>query len=156
MSDYYETLGSLLRDRLGTDDDPFEQALEGRNGKYRSAGNKLERRVCNKKEYNDSETEQKAEPVRIPVPDALREDFAVLHVLPGVPLDYCKKAWKHLLKKYHPDLIAGGISQQEAQKNVPQGIVQEDFAAIIRRINRSYKRIEVWFLTGKIRDYDAL
>ena len=67
-----------------------------------------------------------------------------------------KKAWKHLLKKYHPDLIAGGISQQEAQKNVPQGIVQEDFAAIIRRINRSYKRIEVWFLTGKIRDYDAL
>ena len=154
MSDYYETLGSLLRDRLGTDDDPFEQAIEGRQGKYRSAGNKIERRVPKKRTYK--EPERKVEPIRVPVPDALTEDFAVLQVLPGVPLDYCKKAWKHLLKKYHPDLIAGGISQQEAQKNVPQGIVQEDFAAIIRRINRSYKRIEVWFLTGKIRDYDAL
>ena len=45
MSDYYETLGSLLRDRLGTDEDPFEQAVEGRQGRYRSAGNKIERRV---------------------------------------------------------------------------------------------------------------
>lgn len=48
MSDYYETLGSLLRDRLGTDDDPFEQAVEERQGKYRSAGNKIERRVPKK------------------------------------------------------------------------------------------------------------
>ena len=134
MSDYYETLGSLLRDRLGTDDDPFEQAIEGRQGKYRSAGNKIERRIPKKRTYK--EPEQKTEPIR------------VLQVLPGVPLDYCKKAWKHLLKKYHPDVIAEETSQQET--------AQQKAAAVVRRINRSYKRIEIWFLTGKVRDYDTL
>ena len=88
MADYYETLGSLLRDRLGTDDDPFKQAVEEREGKYRSAGNKIERRVPKKRTYKESE--QKKEPIRVPVPAALTEDFAVLQVLPGVPLDYCK------------------------------------------------------------------
>ena len=146
MSDYYETLGSLLRDRLGTDDDPFEQAVEGRQGKYRSAGNKIERRIPKKRTYK--EPEQKTEPIRVPVPAALVEDFAVLQVLPGVPLDYCKKAWKHLLKKYHPDVIAEETSQQET--------AQQKAAAVVRRINRSYKRIEIWFLTGKVRDYDTL
>ena len=141
MSDYYETLGSLLRDRLGTDEDPFEQAVEGRQGRYRSAGNKIERRVPKKRTYK--EPEQKVEPIRVPVPDALTEDFAVLQVLPGVPLDYCKKAWKHLLKKYHPDVIAKESAQQQA-------------ASIVRRINRSYKRIEIWFSTGKVQDYDSL
>ena len=140
MSDYYETLGSLLRDRLGTDDDPFEQAVEGRQGKYRCAGNKIERRVPKKGTYK--EPEQKVEPIRVPVPDALTEDFAVLQVLPGVPLDYCK-AWKHLLKKYHPDVITEASAQQQA-------------ASIVRRINRSYKRIEIWFSTGKVQDYDSL
>ena len=84
----------------------------------------------------------------MPVPAALVEDFAVLQVLPGVPLDYCKKAWKHLLKKYHPDVIAEETSQQET--------AQQKAAAVVRRINRSYKRIEIWFLTGKVRDYDTL
>ena len=55
MPDYYETLGSLLRDRLGTDEDPFEKAVETRQGKYRSAGNKLERRAPPKKIYNAAE-----------------------------------------------------------------------------------------------------
>ena len=141
MSDYYETLGSLLRDRLGTDDDPFEQAVGGRQGKYRCAGNKIERRVPKKGTYK--EPEQKVEPIRVPVPDALTEDFAVLQVLPGVPLDYCKEAWKHLLKKYHPDVITEASAQQQA-------------ASIVRRINRSYKRIEIWFSTGKVQDYDSL
>ncbi|MEL3906470.1 MAG: J domain-containing protein [Treponema sp.] len=132
-ADYYDTIGSILRDRLGTDADPFEQAVEGRQGRYRSAGNKIERRVPKQQTY------KAPEPVRVPVPEALVEDFAVLQVLPGVPLEYCKQAWKHLLKKYHPDFITDKSRLPEC-------------SAIIRRINRSYKRIEAWFLTGKIRD----
>jgi len=143
MSDYYETLGSLLRDRLGTDDDPFEQAVVERQGRYRSAGNKIERRAPQKRIYKEPKPVEEAEPIRVPVPAGLAEDFAVLHVLPGVPLDDCKKAWKRLLKRYHPDFMRDETAQQEA-------------AAIIRRINRSYKRIEIWFLTGKVQDYDAL
>ena len=141
MADYYETLGSLLRDRLGTDDDPFKQAVEEREGKYRSAGNKIERRVPKKRTYKESE--QKKEPIRVPVPAALTEDFAVLQVLPGVPLDYCKKACKHLLKKYHHD----GITDES---------VRQQAASIVRRLNRSYRRIEIWFSTGKVQDYDSL
>ena len=153
MSDYYETIGSLLRDRLGTDDDPFERAVEERQGKYRSAGNKIERRVPKKRIYKEAEPAVKTEPVRVPVPAVLTEDFAVLHVLPGVPLDYCKKAWKQLLKQYHPDHITADAALQD---DLQQESAQEKAAAIVRRINRSYKRIEVWFLTGKVRDYDSL
>ena len=157
MPDYYETLGSLLRDRLGTDEDPFEKAVETRQGKYRSAGNKLERRAPPKQQYDVDEPEKKAEPVRVPVPPALIEDFAVLHVLPGVPLDYCKKAWKQLLKRYHPDFIAGATAQQNtALHHDHQSLAQEEAASIVRRINRSYKRIEIWFSTGKIQEYDVL
>lgn len=136
-ADYYDTIGSILRDRLGTDADPFEQAVESRQGRYRSAGNKIERRVPKERTYKEPE------PKRVSVPQALLEDFAILQVLPGMPLVYCKQAWKHLLKKYHPDLMPDEAKQHEA-------------AAIIRRINRSYKRIEIWFLTGKVQDYDAL
>lgn len=154
MHDYYETLGSLLRDRLGTDDDPFVRATEERQGKYRAAGNKIERRVP--RQFSAAAEKQK-EPVRVPVPAALAEDFAVLHVLPGMPLSYCKKAWKLLLKKYHPDLMRDDFVLHTAsnQSNL-QERTSEEAAAIVRRINQSYKRIEIWFSTGKVRDYSTL
>jgi len=47
------------------------------------------------------------------------------------------------LKKYHPDVIAEESARQQA-------------ASIVRRINRSYKRIEIWFSTGKVQGYDSL
>lgn len=157
MHDYYETLGSLLRDRLGTDDDPFVQATEERQGKYRAAGNKIERRVPRQLSAAADEQEKQEEPVRVPVPAALAEDFAVLHVLPGMPLSYCKKAWKLLLKKYHPDLMRDDSVLHTApnQSNL-QERTSEEAAAIVRRINQSYKRIEIWFSTGKVRDYSTL
>ena len=151
MQDYYETLGSLLRDRLGTDEDPFVLAAEERQGKYRAAGNKIERRVPRRNNNPDAEQKVQPEPVRVPVPAALTEDFAVLRVLPGVPLEYCKKAWKQLLKKYHPDLISDDQTSPYIQDDdTAQDKARQEAAAIVRRINRSYKRIEVWFSTGKI------
>ncbi|MGP1594064.1 MAG: J domain-containing protein [Treponema sp.] len=132
MHDYYDTLGCILRDRLDTDDDPFLQALEKKQGKYRTAANKIERRIPTEVSHTD-------EPVRVPVPDNLIEDFAVLQLLPGMPLDYCKQSWKRLLKKYHPDIAAERHTESEA-------------ADIVRRITRSYRRIESWFNTGKIAD----
>ena len=132
MHDYYDTLGSILRDRLDTDDDPFLQALEKRQGRYRTAANKMERRIPGDIPHTD-------ELVRVPVPDNLIEDFAVLQMLPGMPLDYCKQSWKRLLKKYHPDI------------NLDQHTATES-ADIVRRLTRSYRRIESWFTTGKIAD----
>lgn len=131
MSDYYDTLGRILRDRLGTDDDPFDQALHGRQGKYRNAANKIGKRSP----QIEPVFEEASEPVRVPIPPALAEDFAVLHLLPGMPLADCKQSWKRLLKKYHPDL-----------NERPQ----EEADSIVRRLNRSYRRIESWFQTGSI------
>ncbi|AGT43404.1 J domain-containing protein [Treponema pedis] len=124
---YYDEMGSILRDALTSDEDPFEAALRPK-GKYRKTASRMERRPPPK-----INTEKK----RIPVPPELIEDFAVLNVLPGVPLEDCKKAWKHLIKKHHPD-----IAQKTDNKF--------DTNEIICRINNAYRKIEVWFTTGKI------
>ena len=138
MSDYYDTLGTILRDKLGTGEDPFAHTGERRQKNYRPEAHKKERRTPFRQEVDPN-----TEPIRVPTPAALAEDFAVLHVLPGMPLDDCKRAWKQLLKKYHPDFIPDTEEQQKA-------------ASVVRRINRSYKRIETWFSTGKVQDYDTL
>ncbi len=124
---YYNNIGNLLRDALTSDEDPFEAALQNK-GKYRKTVSRMERRPPPK-----INTEKK----RVPVPPELTEDFAVLNVLPGVPLEDCKKAWKHLIKKYHPDVVKTMNEQFNANE-------------IICRINNAYRKIEVWFTTGKI------
>ena len=128
MSDnYYGTLGNILKDALTSDEDPFD-TLHKQSGKYRTIGGRMERKPP---PLINTETK------RVPVPPELVEDFAVLNVLPGVPLEDCKKAWKHLIKKHHPDLAAHGNTQIDPND-------------VIRRINNSYKKIEAWFKTGVI------
>ncbi len=127
---YYDKIGSVLRDALSSDEDPFEANTKNK-GRYRKIGGRMERRpppIINK------------EIERVPVPPELVEDFAILNVLPGVPLEECKRAWKHLIKKHHPDL-------KETQKNKVDIGEQNK---IIRRINNSYRKIETWFKTGNI------
>ncbi|MGP1529296.1 MAG: J domain-containing protein [Treponema sp.] len=131
MADYYETLGAILRNQLGTQPELFSQAAE-RKTKASSSTARTAHPYHTTVEAGETA-------VRVPVPQALVEDFAILQVLPGVPLFYCKQARNHLLKKYHPDFAPDEKAQQEA-------------AAIVRRINRSYKKIETWFLTGSIAD----
>ena len=119
--DFYETIGRILGDSFSNDRDPFDMA-----DKRASTRRTIRRNENNiKKEVNS----------RVPVPNELIEDFAILNVLPGVPLEDCKHAWKVLLKRLHPDVSdvnGGGTSD------------------IVIRINNSYRRIETWFNTGKI------
>lgn len=129
---YYNKLGSVLRDALSSDEDPFEASVKPK-GRYRTIGGRMERRPA---------PEINKETQRVPVPPELVEDFAILNVLPGVPLEDCKKAWKHLVKKHHPDLS----NAQNADIDV------ELQNSVVRRINNSYKKIETWFKTGKILD----
>ncbi len=126
---YYEQMGSFLRDALNSDEDPFEASMQPK-GRYRKMGGRMERRP-------PPDIDKSVE--RVPVPPELVEDFAVLNVLPGVPLEDCKKAWKHLVKKHHPDLNNEKNNEDIEFKN-----------SVIRRINNSYKKIEEWFKTGKI------
>lgn len=126
-NNYYNKIGSILHDVLASDEDPF--ATENKEkGRYRKTQIDIERRPPPK-----INKEQK----RIPVPPELIEDFAILNVLPGVPLEDCKKAWKHLLKKHHPDLANTENEKIEANK-------------IIYRINNSFRKIDMWFKEGRI------
>lgn len=121
--DFYETIGRILSDSFSNDRDPFDVADKRKSS--RRTIRRDENEVNIKKEVNR----------RVPVPNELIEDFAILNVLPGVPLEDCKHAWKVLLKRVHPDV---SNSQGEATSD------------IVIRLNNSYRRIETWFNTGKI------
>ncbi|UTC64929.1 J domain-containing protein [Treponema sp. OMZ 788] len=126
-NNYYNDMGNILRDALTSDEDPFAAAQRS-SGRYRTIGGRMERRPPPKIDKDS---------LRVPVPPELVEDFAVLNVLSGVPLDECKKSWKRLIKKHHPDFQDSPVKQAEAN-------------VIIRRINNSYRKIETWFKTGNI------
>ena len=121
--DFYETIGRILGDSFSNDRDPFDVADKRKSS--RRTIRRDENEVNIKKEVNR----------RVPVPNELIEDFAILNVLPGVPLEDCKHAWKVLLKRVHPDV---SNSQGEATSDT------------VIRLNNSYRRIETWFNTGKI------
>ena len=121
--DFYETIGRILSDSFSNDRDPFDMA-----DKRAST-----RRTIRRNENEDNPRKEINR--RIPVPNELIEDFAILNVLPGVPLEDCKHAWKVLLKRLHPDV-----------SSVTEGGTSD----LVIRINNSYRRIETWFNTGKI------
>lgn len=128
MESYYDRLGDILRDRLDSDEDPFE-SWDPHNGKRRAAGNEKER---------TPPPLRKPETRRIAVPRELEGDFRILGLDSGVPADECKAAWKRLLKEHHPD--AAGQSPDEQAKA----------SLITARLTDSYRRISHWYETGAI------
>lgn len=126
--DFYDRLGDLLKDRLNSDEDPFE-AWNPHEGKTRSAGGRRTRTAPQK---------PKSAEERIPVPQELIEDFLTLGQLSGVSAETCKAAWKRLIKLNHPDRFAG--KTEESIKATAKSI----------RITEAYRRIARWFETGKL------
>lgn len=126
MQGFYDRLGNIIRDRLDSDEDPFDTWDEN-SGKSRQAGNTTERKTPPRKSTGQ---------IRIRVPDALIEDFRNLGVLPGVPLESCKTAWKKLLKEYHPD--TNGKKPSELSQ----------YTQISIKITNSYQKISHWYKTG--------
>jgi hypothetical protein len=72
------------------------------------------------------------------VPEVLRKDFAELEIEFGSALADCKASYKKLLKKHHPDRHAGH------ERNMKKATEKSS------RINVSYRRIELWYESGKI------
>lgn len=132
--DFYGKLGEFLRDRLNNDEDPFAEDYYYDDGgdeikieKTRHAGNTVEKKAVPKKRIK-----------LVPVPEELAEDFIILGLRPGEPLEECKTAWKNLLKKHHPDRNSGSAQ------------VQAQASRTTINITRAYKRIAHWFETGKV------
>lgn len=126
MTDYYDRLGDLLKDRLDSDEDPFD-AWTPHGGKIRKAGNIKEKMPPPKK---NSTTKL------IPVPKELVPEFIALNVAVGSPLEHCKQQWKALLKEYHPDLAQS--NEKERKKRTEKTLT----------ITKAYKRIALWYETG--------
>ncbi len=126
--DFYDRLGDLLKDRLNSDEDPFE-AWKPNDAKTRSAGGRRTRTAPQK---------PKTEEERIPVPPELNEAFLTLGLLPGVSAKACKAAWKRLIKVNHPDRFADRA--EEAGAATAKSI----------RITEAYRRIARWYETGKL------
>lgn len=122
----YSKLGDFLRDRLSSDEDPFE-AWDPLVGKRREAGN-----VRAREPRRTATVSRK----RVAVPEELVEDFRTLGLPPGVSAEECKSAWRTLLKKHHPDANTGDSSGDSPH------------AQITRRVTESYRRIANWFETG--------
>ena len=129
---YYERLGAILRERLDADDDPFAGlAAEAAKKKEKLRGERERARPQQEERHGP-----KKSPRLVPVPRELMEDFLVLGLKPGEPLEECKNAWKLLLKMHHPDKNQGGDGEKR----------MAELTTI--NITRSYKRIKQWFETG--------
>ncbi|HPO02408.1 MAG: J domain-containing protein [Spirochaetales bacterium] len=124
--DYYERLGSILKDRLNSDEDPFA-SWDPHDGRGRKAGNRTERRP-------PPRTAKK--PELIAVPAELSADYAVLGLPPGSSLAECKSAWKKLMMKCHPDRIEGDQERKNEAARRAAGITE------------AWRRISRWFDTG--------
>lgn len=127
MQNMYDRLGDILRDRLDSDEDPF-QTWEPHEGRHRQAGNMHER----------TPPQRARKKARIKVPDELVPEFMVLGLLPGVSLNECRTAWRTLLKKQHPDIHASSPDEEAY------------FTQKTRRITEAYRKIEYWYQTGKL------
>lgn len=125
--DYYDRLGNILRDRLNSDEDPFD-TWEPSKGRYRSAGNQKER----------SSPHTATHSPKIVVPPELLEDFKTLRILPGASKEECKNAWKRLLMKYHPD------------KNADSPEMLKKANEISVQVTQAWRKIARWFETGKV------
>lgn len=129
MESMYDKLGNILRDRLDSDEDPFD-SWDAHAGKTRQAGNSRER---------TPPPRRKEKKKRIAVPPELVDDFRVLGLLPGVSPEECKTAWKKLLKEHHPDTQAQNPTAQTRSSQ------------ITTRITNSYRKIIHWYETGSTR-----
>ena len=131
---YYERLGEILREKLASSEDPFADVAGA------AAKKKAEPR--GEREKARAQPEKRAAPKKranpVPVPRELIEDFLVLGLRPGEPLEECKSAWKLLLKMHHPDKNQGG----EDEKRIAEQTTIN--------ITRSYRRIKLWFETGYV------
>lgn len=85
------------------------------------------RKTHSQKEYTDARQPGGEEQDRDPV---LAEYYANLEVPYGSDLATVRRAWKELLKRYHPDIHSGDSEKQQ--------IANE----LVKRLNHAYRELE--------------
>jgi DnaJ-domain-containing protein 1 len=67
--------------------------------------------------------------------DALRKAYAALEVPPGSDFETVRKAYRTLMRKYHPDLHAGRPDKQKAANELTQKLT-ESYKLLEKRLRR--------------------
>ena len=135
MDNLFDRFGSVLKDYI----DDTELQKQNRAHKTKPADGKPET------EQNKTQSKEKVQQHRsrqsfeqhTAVPAYLFEDFKRLGLNAASgenSLENCKKAYKKLLHKYHPDKNALKIQSQYTASEMTKAL------------NTSFKRIEQWFL----------
>jgi len=116
MQDAWEELNEYLSGNEQT-----HTRKKSSNTGYSSTGYK-------RKEYNRAQG----------ISEELRQDYKNLEVKFGAPFEEVKKAYKNLLREYHPDRHSTDPKKMEKATEITQ------------RINYSFQRIKKYFETGRI------
>ncbi|HVZ71888.1 MAG TPA: J domain-containing protein [Polyangia bacterium] len=139
-------LNSLLDRAADLDEDLRGDEWGGDLGRMSDAEleAELERRRRAREEAEEAATGRKAEPekkdagarrpeppLRTPAGDAaVRRAYAALEVPPGSDFETVRRAYRRLMRKYHPDLHGGSPEAQRAANDLTQ------------RLTESYKLLE--------------
>jgi DnaJ-domain-containing protein 1 len=55
--------------------------------------------------------------------EPLEQEYRVLELSPGAPMDQVRESYKRLLRKYHPDRFVGSPEKQRAATEVTQAVI---------------------------------
>jgi DnaJ-class molecular chaperone len=133
MDELFDRLGRLIRSVI-SDSDDFTRSYKSGDEDYADAWDELNA-FLNEDDKTGS-TQTKTESVKDFVPRSLEKDFEQLQVPFGTNLENCKKAYKILMKAYHPDRHSGDPAKlKEATK-------------ISMAVNESFSRIEEFYEKG--------
>lgn len=138
MDNLFDRFGSVLKDYI----DDTELQKQNRAHKPKSADGKPEteqNKTQSKEKTQQQQQHHRRQSFRqhTAVPAYLFDDFKRLglNILNDeISLENCKKAYKKLLHKYHPD------------KNALKVQSQYTASEMTKALNSSFKRIEQWFL----------
>ena len=139
MENLFERFGSVLKDYI--DDEGFQNAHRAQTARVHQSqenkdgakGTDTHEEAAHKVPGGENGRKNMHGTVYKTVPARLLEDFRTLGFASPADFSSCKKRYKNLLQKYHPDKYA---SSAEEQKKA---------ADITIKIHGAFKNIEQWF-----------
>jgi len=124
--------------RSGASSDPDMQDAWEELDEFLTSGKNEGSKVGSARAGQRARSQYSRPSTRPAVPEELRADFGNLEVSPEASMDEVRKAYKRIIRQYHPDRFA----------NDPKKLAYA--TEIAQKINQSYQRIKKWSETGKV------
>ncbi len=144
MDQFFDRVGNLLRSLFPDEDRPERQRGRSADPDLREAWEELDEYLRTGKDRprenpssSDREARRQGERTAA-VPEALRRDYGNLEVPVGADDEVVHRAYKRLVREYHPDRYAADPAKQKYATEITQ------------KINESYQRIKRFKSTGRV------